>query len=345
MDYGYVIKKAVRITRKNKFLWLYGFILVLFNEGIVNISNIRIDYPVSEWISTYPSEWKNLLPQPVGSVPVGFYMILVMGFMILYITVGIIFSAFSRGVLIKSADRFENGEKINFQKSWVDGKSKMGPLSLLHALLISPYIIFTVIIILLILTVFWPSITRLIISSTSLTNQNMPTTGDPFLSIFYFLSMLMTCSLGFWEIFRVFFITFGSRAIVLENYSIFESFTRSKSIFKKNIGKVVIPAIIIFLAALFVGLIIGIIGITLIFSVLYLASLKSGQASAGFSDPSLLIMGGFLVLGFLFINLLVGGIFKVFLESFWTFIYRKLTIQDHPQNETMMAGEPSTNPT
>ena len=114
---------------------------------------------------------------------------------------------------------------------------------------------------------------------------------------------------------------FGSRAIVIEDSGVLQSFSRSWGLFKSNVGATILVALLLFVITLIVGLVVAIPAMIVMFPIMF--SMLPELMSTGFPSMGsivLLTVVG-LVMGLLFA--IVYGIFQVFNESVWTLAYRE----------------------
>jgi hypothetical protein len=155
-----------------------------------------------------------------------------------------------------------------------------------------------------------------------------PTEPPPFVDDFFALFPLFfiticggVCIFFILQLIIGLFLTFGSRAIVLENRGIFGSFGRSWSVFRQNIGSTVVLAILLVVIGFIVSFIVGIPS-AIIMLPLMMSTMPAMLSEAGPALEDYILLGTVgIIIAFIFI--IIGGIVQVFVESLWTLAYRE----------------------
>ena len=130
IDYVQILRDAWKMTWKNRFLWWFGWFILL--PGFINpnyLPNLR------------DNQWLNYLWQKASSGsnlndfnPQDFFMshmALVAALVIVVIglfTAAVLISFLGRGALIKSTQRFLRGEPVGFKIGFADGKKYFGKI-------------------------------------------------------------------------------------------------------------------------------------------------------------------------------------------------------------------------
>lgn len=113
---------------------------------------------------------------------------------------------------------------------------------------------------------------------------------------------------------------FGSRAIALEGLGVAASFGHAWQVFTRNLAPILLFALILFGVSLGVGIVIGIpIAILIALIVAFGVGVTMGGLWP-FSIVLLVVIIPLIVL----ISAFVGGIYRVFVETLWTLVYRQL---------------------
>jgi hypothetical protein len=326
MDYSNIIKRAAQITWQYKFLWPFGIIMTLCGQGSGGGSRFQMNYQTPYDPGMGPPEFPAFFPEPLGQTPIAVYIVAGILFLIIFGLIGILVGAIGRGSLIKSVERIENGEELSFRQSWRDGLEKVVPLGLLQLLLSIPGLILGIIAAVIILTLFWPFFSQLLTFRPPANPEGPPPFMREFLTIFplFFAAICAGVCLTFiLQIITGFFLTFGSRAIVLENQGVIGSFGRGWQRFRQNIGATVILAILIVVIGFGVSIIVGLPSAVIMLP-LMMSTMPRIFSEAG---PSL---GDYLLLGCAGLTItlifsIIGGIIQVFIESLWTLAYREFT--------------------
>lgn len=324
MDYSNLIKQAAQITWRYKFLWFFGIMMALCGQGSGGRAQFQVNYRVPYPTDGMAPEFPSFFPEPLGQTPISVYIVAGSLFFLLFGIISLVVGAIGRGALIKSVERVENNEPIAFGQSWRDGLSKIIPLGLLQALLYSPLVILGAIFVVIFFTRFWPFFSELV-TSRPLVNLKEP---PPFMQDFFALFPLFfavicgsICVLFIIQILISLFLTFGSRAIVLENQGVFGSFGRSWALFRRNLGTTIILALLVVVIGFVVSLILAIPG-AIIMLPLMMSIMPAMMSEAGLSLGSYVLLGT-VVLILAAIFSIIGGIMQVFVESLWTLAYRE----------------------
>jgi hypothetical protein len=111
----------------------------------------------------------------------------------------------------------------------------------------------------------------------------------------------------------------GQVAIVVENLGTIAAIRRGWEVFKKNIGSILLMAIILAVIGFVVGLVFVLPFMALIFPTMFAFILGRGESTT----PLILLGLGLLVL--IPLSVFLNGVFNTFLESSWTLTYLRLT--------------------
>ncbi len=322
MDYSNLIKQAAQITWRYKFLWFFGIMMALCGQGGGGRAQFQMRMPFNP--DGPAPHFPSFFPEPLGQTPIWVYIV---GGTILFLVFGIIsliVGAIGRGALIKSVERVENGELVGFGQSWRDGINKIVPLGLLQALLYSPLVSMGVIFVIIFFTQFWPFFSQI----ATFRPPAEPGEPPPFLREFFtFFPLFFATICGGVCIFFILqliiglFLTFGSRAIVLENRGVLNSFRRSWNLFRQNITSTVVLAILVLVIGFIVSFVVGIPS-AIIMLPLMMSRMPAMMSEAGLALGDYVLLGGAAIIIAIIFSI-VGGIVQVFIESLWTLAYRE----------------------
>ncbi|MCP4372621.1 MAG: hypothetical protein GY797_31610 [Deltaproteobacteria bacterium] len=324
MDYGHIIKRAVQITWQYKFLWIFGIIMAFCGQGNGGKPQFRMNYRMPYDPTAGPPDFPTYFPEPLGQTPISIYIVAGILLITVFGIIGIVVGAIGRSALIKSVDRVEDGESINFSGSWRDGVEKVVPLGLLQALLYIPLLIVWAIVAVIVFTQFWPFFSQIIGYKPNPESQEPPPFVNDIFAIFpaFFATICgVVCFFFIIQIIIALFLTFGSRAIVLENQGVISSFSRSWCLFRKNMGSTIILTILIFVISMVVGFIVAIPAMIIMFPIM-MSTMPDMISGTGPTIGSYLLMGGAGII-IVIIFSLVNGVVQVFIESLWTLAYRE----------------------
>lgn len=296
MDFGYVLKRALKIIWKFKVLWIFGILASCGQSSGSGGSNIQY---------TFSSEDANVFPQienffnQLDPAAIAFLIALGILAILAVIILAILLGTIGRVGLIRGTMKAEqDAERLTFGELWRDGLVYFWRVFGLNLLI-------GVFIFLVILALFIPGIVL---------------TGLTF-GLFALCLIPMTCLLipVMWAVYVV--IEQANIALVVENLSIMKAISRGWEVVRHNIGTMIVMSLILMLG---VGLIGGaVIGLPLL--------IVGAPAFAGFvSGTADAIRNGMLVSGVLFfmylpILLLLSGIIRAYTTSAWTLTYIRLT--------------------
>mgnify|MGYP005837436497 CR=1 FL=1 len=338
MDYGQILRRAWQITWKYKFLWVFGFAIALcrgqgggsfnFNNNFSQGGMENGDMPISPEVLRQVESFVNS-PAFWGLI-VGL-IVLILLLSLLSIAIG----AYARGALVRSVNRIENGEEIDFRQAWQEGKISFRPLFWLELILSLPSLAIGLSIFAIILVVF-----RNLIARGALSGELLPDEIASQVGLFVPLVMVAFCGLiclGLSiQLLVAIFTVFGSRAIVLEERSVMASFGRAWQVFTKNLAPIVLFALILFGISLVIGIII-VIPIAIFIGGIVVMGI--GAAMSGLW-PLLIVAIVAMVFVIAVLSALVGGVYRVFVETLWTLVYRQLVGLAQPSG--LVGASPGT---
>lgn len=330
MDYSRLIKRAGQITWRYKFLWIFGVIMALCGQGSGGRANFQMNYRVPAPFDpeTGFPEFPAFFPEPLGQTPISVYIVAGLSLLIVFLAVALVVGAIGRGALIKSVGRVETGESISLATSWRDGLAKAVLLGLLQAILYGPLVILWTTVAIVVLTRYLPFFGQLFKNAPNLDRQGPPPFVDDFFTFFpLFISTIcgVVCISFILQIVIALFLTFGSRGIVLENKGVFDSFSRSWFLFRKNLGPTILLAFIMFLIATVVSVVLAIPAMAIMFPIM-ISTMPNIFSDAGPSTLNYVLLGGAGIVIFLIFSF-VNGVLSVFVEALWTLAYREFVLK------------------
>ncbi len=327
MDYGQILRRAWQITWKYKFLWVFGIAIALcrgqgggggnfnFSNNFSNFSNrggMGGDTPIPPEVLRQFEQFINS-PAFVGLI-IGL-IVLILILTLLSIAVG----AFARGALVRSVNRLEKGETMDFSGAWQEGKASFRPLFWFEFILNLPMLLIGLSILALIFFVFYNFLQQGFFEMQRLPDEVLQ----------QFLMMMPVAVVGFCfliclsvilQLLIAIFTVFGARAIALEGYGVTAAFGRAWQVFSKNLAPIILFALILFGISLVVGIVIA---IPIAISVGIIVAVGIGAAVSGLWPLLIVLIVGMTTL-IVLIASIVGGIYRVFAETLWTLVYRQL---------------------
>lgn len=314
MDYGEIIRRAWNITKKYKYLWVFGFILALFGGGggysSNNLSNsFQYTYKRSEIalpveLQQFLFKLQNFTMKNIGLI------ILFAIFMIILAIAGFTLYIIADGGLIGSVKNIEAGEKNSLKDGFKTGSDyfwRMLGKNLLTGLIG----VFIALIFLLIFSTIY------FLTPISQNKQYLPENVGIilfFIILFFILMIPLMIFLGILN-------DYSSRFIVIKNNGIIESIKNSFKLIISNLKHTIIIALILFAIGIIVSIILFIIFLIiaipsalLIFSIYRIGSIAFSLVLAALALLFLIILSAFL-----------NGIRLTFSSSTWTLTFLKLT--------------------
>ncbi|GAB4478549.1 MAG: hypothetical protein Kow0088_18480 [Anaerolineales bacterium] len=325
MEYGQILRRAWQITWKYKFLWVFGIAIALcrgqgggnganfnFGNNFPREGNRNGDIPISPEVMRGIQQFVN--SPAFWGVIIGF-LFLILLLSLLAIAVG----AYARGALVRSVNRIENREEMNLSRAWEEGKVSFRPLFWLELILSIPALVIGLAIVALILFVFLNLMRSQALGGGLPPDELMRQIG---LAVPLLIGAFcgLVCLGIIIQLFVSIFTVFGSRAIALEGHGVAASFGRAWQVFTQNLAPILLFALILFGINILVGIVIAIP------AVLFLgvfAAIAFGAAMSGFWPLFGLLVGG-MILVLVAISAFLGGIYRVFVETLWTLVYRQL---------------------
>jgi len=313
MDYADLIRRAWQITWRYKFLWIFGILMALCGQG--NNSRINFQFNVRGSSGQFP-QFPDLPPW-VTDLPIAVYVVAGLLALLIFWAISLIVGAIGRSALIRAAARAEAGEELSLAQSWRDGLAKAVPVGLLQLLLSIPMLVLVGILIVLGLALFLPLFLQL---------MDNPQEPPPLASFISFFPLFFATVCGFIcfsfiiQLFVALFLTFGSRAIILEDQGVLASLGRGWQRFRQNLGPSIILAVIIIVLTFALGLLLAVPAAAILFPVMFgvMGDLASGRGLSWLAILIVAVVG----LGITLIFGIVSGIFQVFSETLWTLAYR-----------------------
>ncbi|MGB3346565.1 MAG: hypothetical protein WBA71_04870 [Candidatus Humimicrobiia bacterium] len=313
MDYGEIIRRAWNITKKYKYLWVFGFILALFGGGggysSNNLSNsFQYTYKRSEIalpveLQQFLFKLQNFAMKNIGLI------ILFAIFMIILAIAGFILYIIADGGLIGSVKNIEAGEKNSLKDGFKTGSNyfwRMLGKNLLTGLIG----VFIALIFLLIFSTIY------FLTPISQNKQYLPENVGIILFFIILFFILMIPFMIFLGILN----DYSSRFIVIKNNGIIESIKNSFRLIFRNFKHTAIIALVLFTTRIIIGIISFIIFIIIGIPAALICFLLYKSGAIAFMIFVAILAMLFLILISTFIN----GIRQTFSSSVWTLTFLQL---------------------
>ena len=310
MDYGEIITRAWNITWNNKFLWVLGFLAALTSIGS-NSNSIQNSYNESDFAN----------PQMAAQMGA-----LIFGLMCVFMIIGIVLwllSVAARGGLIDGVNRIDDGETVTLGEAFSAGTSAIWRLIGVYFLAYLPLMIAGILMAILAFMTIGGAVAMetLIQNPDEAAGAIAGSMGLLGLCMCLFICIIIPIS-----IVLSFIAEFAARATVIQKMRITESLSQGWTIFKANLGPIILLALILFVIGIGVSFALGIVMVPLsliVFAPMITSLFRDGTMggmSIGWT------IGGSLCLG------IVGAAFmsvvQTWTSAIWTLAYKEFTSKD-----------------
>lgn len=300
MDYLDTLKKAFKITLKNKFLWVFG--ILIGGVGGLNSFNFNRFTPNYQYESsaTPASELTNIqLMERIVEIwnQYGLLILTIALILLLLALFFFVMNVISQGALISSVASLEEGKKTNFYHEISVGWHKFwrvwGVMVVYFMITMVTLVVLVVPIIVGVMTKFYA------------------------IAIFWGVLMFFVC-LVIWLVVSL-ISPYSIRIAVLGNDSVWMSVKKSFHFFKKNWTEIIVTYLMLVAAAFVYGLAISIF-VLLVGAVLFLIgyALWLSSVTAG------IIYASFASLAFFVCLVILSGVYNTFTSSVLTLTYLRL---------------------
>jgi hypothetical protein len=291
INYSDILKKSWRITRRNKFLWWFGFFLTLGGGGGFNFNlpfgsgtsgkQEKIAVAIQDFIARY---WQWIVSGVI------FLLVVFLALLIMRII--------SQAGLIKAANIIDLGKLTTFKESFFEGRKyfwKVFLLGLLVTIFVSGVIIvlFTPVVFL----AFFRSYTLAVILGV--------------------LAFIITLVLA---IVTSYVKKYAAIYLVLSNLSIRDSLENAYLLFRKNIMASIIFSLLLLVAGIIVGL--GILIFLFTLAIIFIIpGIISYLLLQGAGVTTIAILGFLLAIVFV---IFIQSIFHTFMQTSWVLFFKEI---------------------
>jgi hypothetical protein len=300
MDYLDTLKKAFKITLKNKFLWVFG--ILIGGAGGLNSFNFNRFTPNYQYESSAKpaSELTNIqLMERIAEVwnQYGLLILTITLILLLLAVFFFVMNIISQGALISSVANLEEGKKTNFYHEISVGWHKFWRV---WGVMVVYFMITMVTLIVLVVPVIIGIITKFYA-----------------VAIFWGVLMFFVC-LVIWLIVSL-ISPYSVRVAVLDRLGIWASVKKSFELFKKNWTEIIVTYLVLVAVAFIYGLAISVF-VLLIGAILFLI----GYALWLASTTAGIIYATFASLAFFICLVILSGVYNTFTSSILTLTYLRL---------------------
>lgn len=308
-----VVRRAWQITWKHKVLWIFGMLASCGQSSSSNSSgNNQGRGPNGQFSSDGPfsNEMLRQMSDFFEGVVAWFsqhtWVIIVLVVIFILLIILQVFLSITGGIgLIRGAYQAETGvEKIQFGSLFGESLRYFWRVFGLG------------------LTIFLPIMIGLIgffiMLIFSMENSSSPTNAA-FPGIFILMIISICCCFVPFMIALGLYYSQALRALILEDLGVFKSMARGWEVFSKNIGGLILMAIILFVISLIIGVLMA-IPVYIAFVPLFL-KLVEGEITSW--RPFLLV--GLFLLCYSPIAWFINGVLRTYIETIWTLVYMRVT--------------------
>jgi hypothetical protein len=292
MDYGGLVKKALDIMWKFKYLWIFGFFVQALSGGGGGIFNWpddwgKIKVPSGRWSDGW-NGLKATIGDHIGELTIAIILLLILAAFLIFL-IFLVLGTISRGGLIHCVSRIKAGEKPTFGEGWSIGVKNFWRM-------LGIWIIIVILVLASILLILGPFILIIIASGVFGLLFGM------FLIPLFILVIITISLIDF----------YSTRTCILEGKGVFDSLAGGWKTLINNLGKTIMVTIIS------IGsIIVYIIGFIMVGLVLAIPFVLIAVANLFLG----IVLG---VLAGLIYIIVVSGAWGTYIDSFWTLAFLEL---------------------
>jgi hypothetical protein len=329
MDYLKVLKESLSIWWKNKFLWILGFIAVIFggnggnsfsystNQNLGSNSNSNNSFNEiinSDNFRAIIDSIYKFLTSPLGMVLIVVSII----FIILIVLICMYFKSRADASLISATSLLSQNKDITFKQAWGLSKNNWNKIFWLNILINLPLLLLNLIFVIFVvigITLFFRSLPS---SSGGIKNIDLASISS-LLILFGIISFLVCCFTIIYSTVAKIVASFAYRIAVLKDKKVIESIKLSWNFIKGNFAHL----LVFWLLSVAWGLILVIISFVLLILIIPAGLIIIPILLINWVLGILLIILLFIGLGLL--SLAISGPIYSFGEVYWTKVYLELT--------------------
>jgi len=308
-NFGEVLTRAWQIIWKHKILWIFGILAGCGRGGGGGSSGGGGNTGFETQAPGLPPQMERWF-QTVAENATQYILIAITVLCLIWIVM-LFLGTIGRIGLIRGTAQAEGGtEKLIFGQLFSESMPyfwRMFGLSLVIGL---PVLILVAILIAGLLTFFVP------VSVSSGIGSDTPRLG--FLAVIPFFAACM-CLLIPVMLAAGLIVRQAENAVVLENLGVFPALSRGWDVFRRNLGPIILMAVILAVIGIVAGLIIAIPVFIIVFPTVFAFAFVEAR------DWTPMIIMGVCLCIYIPISILLNGILTSYIESAWTLTYMRLT--------------------
>jgi hypothetical protein len=292
MDYGGLVKRALDIMWKFKYLWIFGFFVQALSSGGGGMANWPDDWEKFKVpIGRLSDSWDGLkvtIGDHIGELALAIILLLILAAFLIFL-IFLVLGIISQGGLIHCVSRIQAGEKPTFGDGWSVGIKNFWRM-------LGIWIIIVILVLASVLLILGPFILIIIASGVL---------GLLFGLILIPIFMVAVITISLVDFYAV-------RTCILEGKGVFDSIIGGWETLKNNLSKTIIVTLISIGST-----IIYIIGFIMVGLILAVPFILIGIANLFWG----IVLGA--LVGLIYI-IIVSGAWGAYIDSFWTLAFLEI---------------------
>ena len=299
MDYFGVIKKAFKLTLKNKFLWIFGILAGGAAGGSFNFS-MPSSGSSGSWDKTFGKDFTNI-DWTTFWTNYGAIILIVIGILVVLSIIFFILNLISQGALVGAADKLEKDQQPEFGSTFMVGWHNFWRIWGLNI---------TLLLIILI------GLSFLIIPVCILVIIGAYASAWAIGILLFIVNILLWIVVGFIS-------PYALRIVVLKKHTVFESIRGALHLVRDNLLEVFVMYLLLTVVGFVVGMAVVLVGLILL-AILGLIGFGLYYVSA----VALVIYAVVAIIALFILCLAFSGAYSTFTSTVLTFTYLKLSTKD-----------------
>lgn len=301
MDYFGIVKHAFKLTLKNKFLWIFGILA----GGSAGFSGMNFNMPMT---SSSSANWSKMFDNSGSTFDYASfwanYGVMILILLVIFGLISIVFfilNLVSQAALVKSVEKIDKQEKIDFYIGFNKGWHQFWRIWGMN---------------LIFLFIILASLVVLIVPVAVLVMA-----GQYVIAIILGILLFVIC-LALWILIG-FISPYSLRVLVLKKLSIFDSIRESLHLVRDNLGSVIVMYLLLWAISMGLGILIALAAMLAIGLLLVI-----GVGIWYLSHIAALIFGILIGFAFFVTTIVLSGAYSSFFSSTLTLTYIKLSTRD-----------------
>ena len=310
LDYGQLITRAFEITKNNRALWVFGFILALFGGLGFNFTFPNFSFDNSSFRRT---DFDDIPFRKISSIDPTTIILIIVAVAVLLLVIWLIaklLQALANGALVDMVDKVDKGDSITVKSGFKEGFSLSLPLVGVSFTIWIPAIIG---IILLGGLTIGPGL-FLLLAEYQVAGIILMILGGLLWIALIFIIAVASGVIGL----------YANRYLVLEDQGVIESIKSGFGLLRANLGQ----STLLWLINMAFGVGQAIVGFAVLLVVVLVLSLVLGLPIALLAlavSKWLFILLAIPILLFIVAISFYAGLFQSFYSSYWTLAFKKMT--------------------